>query len=189
MTTLLQEHAEHPISRLPVPEPEALAGDIRKVVEAHHQENWVRSLSVNGETVNRFAGYFESLFSPRGRLPLRERELIAVIVSATNGCGLCTIHHTRALGEVIEDHARAQRIALDDHLVPLSRRERALVDLARKITLSPKSVGEDDFARLRDAGLSDADILEAVETSAWFNHTNRIFISLGVVPDDKFFPA
>lgn len=189
MTTVLDAAIEQPLSRLPVPDVAALPDDVRKVVDAHHRENWVRSLSLNGETVHRFAGYFESLFSPRGRLPLQERELIAVIVSATNGCGLCTIHHTRALGDVLDDHARAQRIALDDHLVPLSKRERALADLARKITQSPKAVGEKDFAALRDAGLSDADILEAVETSAWFNHTNRIFISLGVVPDDKFFPA
>jgi len=189
MTTVVDGRTDQPLSRLPVPEVSALPDDVRKVVKAHHQENWVRSLSLNAETVQRFAGYFESLFSPRGRLPLRDRELIAVIVSTTNGCGLCTVHHTRALGDVLDDHARAQRIALDDHLVPLSKRERALVDLARRITLSPKAVSEEDFAELRDAGLSDPDILEAVETSAWFNHTNRIFISLGVVPDDKFFPA
>ena len=189
MTALLQQTFEHPISRLPIPETGDLPENVRKVVDAHHQENWVRALSVNGQTVGRFAGYFESLFSPRGHLPLQERELIAVIVSAANGCGLCTIHHTRALGDVLDDHARAQRIALDDHLVSLSKRERALADLARKITLTPKSVGQEDFGRLREAGLSDAEILEAVETSSWFNHTNRIFISLGVVPDEKFFPA
>jgi uncharacterized peroxidase-related enzyme len=118
---------------------------------------------------------------------LKERELIAVIVSATNGCGLCEVHHTRALGDVLDDHARAQRIALDDHLVDLTPRERALVELARKITLAPKSVGPDDFAHLRAVGLADEDILEAVETSTWFNHTNRIFIALGVVPDEKYF--
>ena len=40
---------------------------------------------------------------------------------------------------------------------------------------------------LHPVGLSDPDIIEALETSAWFNHTNRIFISLGVIPDEKYF--
>lgn len=186
MTTTL-DHAS--ISRVAIPDEGTLAPDTRDLVKRHHGENWVRALSPNAPTLARFAGYFESLFSARGRLPLQERELIAVIVSVTNGCGLCAIHHTRALGEVLQDHVRAQRIALDDHLVALSPRERALAEFARKVTRSPKSVGEADFDGLREAGLSEGDILEALETSAWFNHTNRIFISLGVVPDEKFFQA
>ncbi len=176
------------ISRLHVPALEELPEGTRDLAKAHHHENWIRSLSLNPDTARRFAAYFEHLFASTGRrLPLKERELIAVIVSATNGCGLCEVHHTRALGDLLDDHRRAQRIALDDHLVDLSERERALVDLARKVTLEPKAVGDEDFTRLRAVGLSDEDILEAVETSAWFNHTNRIFITLGVVPDDKYF--
>ncbi len=180
-------HAQ-PISRLDVPAASDLPDAARALVDAHHQENWIQALSLNPDTARRFAAYFGDLFASTGRrLPLRERELIAVIVSATNGCGLCEVHHTRALGDVLDDHSRAQRIALDDHLVDLSPRERALAELARKVTLAPRSVGPADFDHLRAVGLTDEDILEAVETSAWFNHTNRIFISLGVVPDEKYF--
>jgi AhpD family alkylhydroperoxidase len=54
-----------------------------------------------------------SLFDPKaGRLPIRERELIAVVVSSTNGCGLCEIHHTLALGNALGDETKARRIAL-----------------------------------------------------------------------------
>ena len=176
------------ISGLRVPGAGELPEATRQLRARHHDENWIAALSLNGDTAGRFASYFEHLFAASGRrLPLRERELIAVIVSATNGCGLCEVHHTRALGDVIDDPARAQRIALDDHLVDMTPRERALVDLARKVTLDPKSVGKADFSHLRGLGLTDEDILEAVETSAWFNHTNRIFIALGVKPDDKYF--
>jgi uncharacterized peroxidase-related enzyme len=181
-------HLDSAISRLRVPSAASLPQAAQRLRETHHDENWIAALSLNPDTAQRFAGYFEHLFAASGRrLPLKERELIAVIVSSTNGCGLCEAHHTRALGDVLDDHGRAQRIALDDHLVELTDRERALADLARKITRDPKSVGPSDFAHLRETGLSDEDILEAVETSAWFNHTNRIFISLGVVPDEKYF--
>ena len=176
------------ISRLrPTAEAE-LTEDVRSLVAANHHENWIQALSVNPDTARRFVGYFGSLFDPNGgRLPIRERELIAVVVSSTNGCGLCEIHHTRALGDALGDETRARRIALDHHLAPLTEREHALVDFAHKVTTDPKSVSRGDFDRLRDAGLDEADILELVETSAWFNHTNRIFISLGVVPDEKYF--
>jgi uncharacterized peroxidase-related enzyme len=180
--------AEAEISRLRLPSEADQTDDIRSLAAANHHENWIRVLSANPETARRFTAYFASLFDPKiGRLPLHERELIAVVVSSTNGCGLCEIHHTLALGEALGDDTKARRIALDHHLAPLSAREHALVDLAHKVTTDPKSLSPADFDHLRDVGLDDADILEAVETSAWFNHTNRIFISLGVVPDEKYF--
>jgi uncharacterized peroxidase-related enzyme len=176
------------ISRLTAPAPGQEPAEARDVVSRHHGDHWIRSLALNPDTANRFAAYFESLFRANGgRLPLRERELIAVAVSVENGCGLCTIHHTLALGEELGDHVRARRIALDHHLANLTAREQALVDLAVKVTRAPKSVSRDDFEPLRAAGLADQDILEAVETSAWFNHTNRIFITLGVPPDERYF--
>ncbi|GGC45834.1 peroxidase-related enzyme [Chelatococcus reniformis] len=176
------------LSRLSPPAADALSADVRTLVEANHNENWIRALSLNADTAKRFVAYFGSLFDPvGGRLPLRERELIAVIVSSTNGCGLCEIHHTNALADLIGDAPKARRIALDHHLAPLNVREEALADLAVRITQDPKSVQPADFDELRTVGFADAEILEAVETIAWFNHTNRIFISLGVIPDAKYF--
>jgi alkylhydroperoxidase family enzyme len=53
------------------------------------------TLAVNPDTVSRFAHYLEHLFRQDGaRLPQRERELIARVVSAQNGCGLSEVHHT-----------------------------------------------------------------------------------------------
>jgi uncharacterized peroxidase-related enzyme len=180
--------ADVEISRLRLPADADLADDIRSLTATNHDENWIRVLSVNPDTARRFTAYFGSLFDPKGgRLPIRERELIAVVVSSTNGCGLCEIHHTAALGDALDDKVKARRVALDHHLAPLTPREHALVDLAHKVTTDPKSVTAADLNRLRDVGLDDEDILEAVETSAWFNHTNRIFISLGVIPDEKYF--
>eukprot|EP01035_Chromulina_nebulosa_P011866 gene11866-15841_t len=107
--------------RLPPPPADSLPDDVRVLVDSNHGENWIRSLSVNGATAKRFVGYFASLFDPgKGLLPIAERELIAVVVSSTNGCGLCEIHHTNALGTALGDSEKARRIALDVHLAPLS---------------------------------------------------------------------
>jgi uncharacterized peroxidase-related enzyme len=178
----------HAIGRLDVPEDDTLSADIRQLIEQHGGDNWIRALSLNPATARRFTQYFEKLFSAtEGRLPIDERELIAVIVSRTNGCGLCAIHHAHALGEVLRDRVQARRIALDYHLADLSPRQLALAEIAETITTSPRAITPQDFDRLRRLGLNDADILEAIETASWFNHTNRIFIATGVVPDEKYF--
>src|SRR5271167_1407000 len=88
-----------PIARLPVPSAGQEGVEVRTLVRRHNSENWIRTLAINPDTASRFASYFEHLFRTEGaRLPLRERELIAVVVSAQNGCGLCEVHHTNALG-------------------------------------------------------------------------------------------
>ena len=180
----------HVIGRLDVPGHETLSDDLRQLVEQHGGDNWIRALSLNPDTARRFTQYFEKLFSATdGRLPIDERELIAVIVSRTNGCGLCAIHHAHALGEALRDRVQARRIALDYHLADLSPRQLALAEIAETITTSPRAITLKDFDRLRSLGLDDADILEVIETASWFNHTNRIFIAAGVVPDEKYFSA
>ncbi|WP_144107047.1 peroxidase-related enzyme [Paraburkholderia sp. BCC1886] len=188
MTVVLDSRTEAPISRLGAADPESLPDDISKLVEAHGGDNWIRALSLNPDTARRFVRYFEQLFSATGStLPLAERELIAVVVSTANGCGLCALHHTHALGAALDDHAKARRVATDLHFASLTSREQALADLALKVTQNPRSVDHADFERLRREGLSEPAILEAVETASWFNHTNRIFISTGVLPDDRYF--
>ncbi|MBF2712802.1 peroxidase-related enzyme (plasmid) [Agrobacterium vitis] len=188
MTTIDGLARSQRISRLRIPDESELPEDIQALVDRHHHENWVRALSLNPDTARRFTGHFEHLFAATGRrLPLQDRELIAVVVSATNGCGVCEIHHTRAFGDLLNDPGFARRVALDYHLADLSKRQRALADLAVKVTLSPKTISQADFEKLRDLELSDEELLEAVETASWFNHTNRVTISLGILPDDKFF--
>lgn len=177
-----------PRSRLPIPSTAALDEATRKLRAKHHDENWIQALSLNPGTARRFTGYFEDLFAnaPQ-RLALADRELIAVVVSDANGCGVCKSHHTHALGQLLDDPAKASRIALDYHLVNLSAREKAIAALALKVTKEPKSITPKDLEQLGNHGLSPQQVLEVLETSAWFNHTNRLTIALGVLPDDKFF--
>ena len=40
-----------------------------------------------------------------------------------------------------------------------------------------------DLAPLREAGLTDADILDAVQVIAYFNYINRVADALGVDPE------
>ncbi len=177
-----------PISRLNVPELDELDDATRKLVALDGGANWTRAMAVSPNTLRRFMAYYVDLMSPtKGRLPLRERELIAVIVSHENGCGYCTLNHTQGLANALKDPVRAKRIAIDHHLVDLTEREEALAELAVAITQDPRSVNEEDFAYLHDLGLDDEEIAEAIEIIAWFNHSNRLAVPLGIVPDAHFF--
>ncbi|KAL1846826.1 hypothetical protein Plec18170_008968 [Paecilomyces lecythidis] len=177
------------ISRLRIPDESDLPSETQKLIAQHHSDNWVRAFSVNPDTARRFVTYYEDLFTnPNAKLPLWEREIIAVVTSATNRCGLCTANHTIGLSAAIGgDRIRAKRIAADHHLVELTEREHALADLSERLTLAPRTISAQDLDQLRQVGFEDEEILEAVETISWFNHSNRITIALGIVPDQRYF--
>jgi len=183
-----------PISRLHVPDVSEVDESIRPILEQNRRqngyiENWIISLALNPGTLKRSLAYFESLFNPReGQLAPAERELIAVVVSSENGCAYCETHHTKGLAQALNDPIRARRIAVGyDHVPDLTARERALADLALKITRDPSTVTDADIDRLRDLGFADKAILEVIETAAFFNYTNRVAISINNIPEDRLF--
>ena len=182
------------ISRLRVPEESEIDESIRPLIERNRRqngylENWIISMALNPATLSRMLAYYDSLFDPRqGHLPMVERELIALVVSAENRCSYCQTHHTKGLAHELGDPIRARRIAAGhDHVPDLSPRERALCDLAVKITRDPSTVTDADLDGLRELGLDDSEILEVIETIAFFNYTNRIAISVNNVPEDQLF--
>lgn len=77
----------------------------------------------------------------------------------------------------------AQQLADDYRTAPLSPRELALVEYAAKLTSTPGKMQEADLKPLRDAGLTDRDILDTVLVVAYFAYVNRIADGLGVVLD------
>lgn len=121
-----------------------------------------------------------------GTLSMTERELVATVVSAFNGCITCAILHTHNLGKLMRDHGKARRIAVNYRAVPLSSRERAMSDYAVKLTETPNRMEAADLDVLRKAGLTDKDIYHLVETVAIFNWSNRMTSGLGFRPDDEF---
>lgn len=73
----------------------------------------------------------------------------------------------------------------DDYTaLSLKPRERALLDYAAKLTRTPDQMAETDLQPLREAGLSDRDMLDTVLVVAYFAYVNRIADALGVRLDD-----
>lgn len=164
----------------------AMSGDMQDLVRNFGGDNWVRCLTVAPKTAKRFTDFIASFFAEEGTdMSLRERELIAVAVSRENGCGYCVGHHTLNLGEVIQDPSEAYKFALEPRFANLSEREAALVTFAQKATSHPDAVSEADINAMRDAGISDQNIVEALETAGYFNFANRMFMCLGCAMDER----
>jgi alkylhydroperoxidase family enzyme len=52
------------------------------------------------------------------------------------------------------------------------------LEFLEKLTLSPSEIGQDDIAPMRQAGVSDQDIEDAIYVSVYFNIIDRIADSL-----------
>jgi len=124
------------------------------------------------------------LHHPRNALPKAYLEAIGVYVSSLNNCGYCVEHHFAGMARLIGDSARSNSIrkALENRKPEdaFSGAELAGLKYARRLTLSPDAVCESDITALRDAGLSDGEILEINQVTAYFGYANRTVLGLGV---------
>ena len=119
-----------------------------------------------------------------GDLPRPTRELIAVAVSAANGCVYCLRHHAEALDFYWKNRAAVDALCADPDGAALPPAARAVVDYALKLTRTPDAVEERDVENLRDSGLDDPQILQVAQTTAYFNFVNRLNQGLGVEYDE-----
>jgi uncharacterized peroxidase-related enzyme len=71
-------------------------------------------------------------------------------------------------------------LAEDWRTAELPEVDRALCDLAERMTRAPASLNESDVQALRAVGLDDAAIHHAVQVIAYFNYINRVADALGV---------
>jgi uncharacterized peroxidase-related enzyme len=129
----------------------------------------------------------DALFTARAALldepaPLStaQAELIAVVVSATNGCAYCVAHHGPHLARALDDERLARAVAMDYREANLAARDRVLLDYAVALTCEPAERNREDIERVREYGFDDAGVVKATEIAAWYNLVNRVVCALGV---------
>ena len=129
--------------------------------------------------------YLEIMFS-KSDLSRAEREMMAVVVSVSNNCAYCRLHHAEALNHYWKDDGRISLLTADFKSAGLSEKEVLLCRFARELTLRPDSFLEDAMIEeLRNAGLTDNAILDATLVVSYFNFVNRIVLALGVESDPE----
>lgn len=110
-----------------------------------------------------------------GSLSKRDREIIKVVVSAAGGCDYCVAAHSHLakLAGVKVDALKQIR----DGASTGDARQDTLINFVRKLAQSSGTVSDEDFAAIKAAGYSDAQLVEislAFATIIFTNVFNRI---------------
>jgi len=112
----------------------------------------------------------------KGALPPATRERIALAVAEINGCDYCLSAHAY-LGKNLAKLDDAE-IAANRHGGSNDPKADAAVRFAAKVAAARGHIAEADFAAVRLAGYSDAQIIEIVQHVAlntWTNYFNVVF--------------
>jgi len=151
-------------------------------------DNVMKAHSLRPHTMEGHSALYKTVLHHSGNTsPVWWLEVIGIYASLSNRCHYSVAHHFAGLARLLDDPERADRIyralAADDPAAAFSGRELALLRYAKKLTLSPGDMVEDDIAALRDAGATDEEILEANQVVSYFNYSNRLLNGLGVTTD------
>ena len=87
------------------------------------------------------------------------------------------------------DGKLAEQVKRDYRRAHLTPRQKALACFAEKVTRKPASVRRGDLGVLRRHGLSDRDVLDAVQVISYFNYINRVADALGIDPEPEMLTA
>jgi uncharacterized peroxidase-related enzyme len=129
--------------------------------------------------------YNDLMLAPSGLSKL-EREMIAVAVSAQNRCYYCLVAHGAAVRQLSGDPVLGELMVMNYRAARLSKRERAMLDFAVKLTAEPSLVGEDERSVLREAGFSDRDIWDIAAVAGFFNMSNRVASATDMRPNSVY---
>jgi uncharacterized peroxidase-related enzyme len=124
--------------------------------------------------------------SIKARMDLRRYELATLAAAARLRSSYCCLAHGSVLADSFLAPDAVQALVADHRAGGLSDQEVAVMDLAERVADDATRVEESDLDRLRELGLSDAEILEVVAAAAARCFFSKTLDALGVEPDAKF---
>ena len=131
------------------------------------------------------AMYNDLMLAPSGLSKL-EREMIAVAVSSQNRCYYCLVAHGAAVRALSGDPVLGELMVMNYRAARLSKRHRAMLDFAVKVTTESWKIEEDDREALRRAGFADRDIWDIAAVAGFYNMTNRVASATDMRPNSVY---
>ncbi len=148
--------------------------------------NVLRAYAFDIAKLDAFTAMYNDLMLGDSGLTKLEREMIAVVVSATNRCHYCLVAHGAAVRQLSGDPALGEALVTNWRVARVTDRQRAMLAFAEKVTLESARVGEADRDGLRGHGLSDRDIWDLIAVAGFFNMTNRVASATAMVPNPDY---
>ena len=115
-----------------------------------------------------------------------EREMSAVVVSATNRCFYCLTAHGAAVRQLSRNPILGEQLVMNWRVADVTPRQRSMRALAEKITQASYTIEETDRQTLREHGLADRDIWDVINVAAFFNMTNRVASATAMQPNEEY---
>ncbi len=154
--------------------------DALKVTPSNRKvSDYVLVLANDVETLEVRTPLFNAIMYNSGGLGRSGRELGAIGASVVNRCIYCAAVHASRYNQLTrtEDHVR--EIFAEGEAAALPPREAAIFDFAVKLSKTPSVASEADMRALREAGLTDEEVLDLVLSTALFGWANRLMHILG----------
>jgi uncharacterized peroxidase-related enzyme len=171
--------------RITLPTAEQLPAESKPTLDAFTRNigftpNMLATFAVSPVAFNAWAAFRGAL---NKALDLKTRDSIGLAVSEANGCNYCLAVHSHG----------AKHAKMSEEDIVLARQGRAsdpkrdaAVQFARKIIETRGNVGDADVKAVRDAGYTDANIVEMIALVTVYTLTN--FLN-NVVDPERDFPA
>ncbi|MGA2892665.1 MAG: peroxidase-related enzyme [Xanthobacteraceae bacterium] len=171
--------------------PQALAPDMAAYFAKCEEKlgfvpNVLKAYSFDTAKLSAFVAMYNDLMLAPSGLSKLEREMIAVAVSSQNSCYYCLVAHGAAVRQLSGDPPLGELMAMNFRAARLSKRERAMLDFAVRLTAEPWLVEEEDRARLRRSGFTDRDIWDIAAVAGFFNMTNRVASATDMRPNSVY---
>ena len=192
MATRYRAQPKHLIAlKLPIPPRRKLDPDLRKYFAICDEKigflpNVLAAYSFDQAKLRAFIGMYNDLMLGDSRLTKLEREMIAVVVSSANHCYYCLTAHGQALREMSGDPALGETLVMNYRVARVTKKQRAMLDFAHQLTVSPMEVGESERRALRRAGFKDRDLWDICAVTAFFNMTNRLASATDMMPNGRY---
>ncbi len=148
--------------------------------------NVLKAYAFDNAKLEAFVAIYNDLMLAPSGLSKLEREMIAVVTSAENRCYYCLVAHGAAVRALSSDPVLGELMVMNYRAARLSKRHRAMLDFAVKLTNEPWAVEEDDREMLRRTGFSDRDIWDIGAVAAFFNMSNRVAFASDMRPNTVY---
>jgi uncharacterized peroxidase-related enzyme len=176
---------------LPLPPRESLPADLQKYFRLCDEKigflpNVLAAYAFDEKKLRSFIGFYNELMLEESPLSKLEREMIAVVVSSANRCYYCQVAHGQAVRELSGDPALSELLVMNYRAAALAPRQRAMLDFAHKLTVTPAAIVEQDRAALREAGFDERAIWDIAAVAAFFNLSNRMANAVDMMPNREY---
>ena len=177
--------------KIDIPQPDQLPEETQKYLNICQEKlglvpNVLKTYTHEMQQFNAFSQLYNAImFADTGLTPL-EREMIAVVVSSKNHCFYCLTAHGNSVREYSKDPILGELLVMNYKSADLSKRHRAMLDFASKLTTDPSNIDDTDREILRDAEFTEKEIWDIASVASFYNMTNRMASAVDMQPNDEY---